>query len=333
MKVIHILLFVTLSAMLMPAMAQHPRVCDYVSLKHALKGKEYNVNTLVHDDGGLLEIKHEKEELRIEAISKFGKEIDSLNLIKYKNDTVFILLLKHFATTENISLKSLKGAYNIYDRSSKKFILEKIDIGEPYNSEEQFKEMIDSAQFIGPNVFPMIFAWNGIEGLLKDIEFLDSEDNYILTRLIFKDYKMIHIDRWHFGIPFFSHKVFYEIRKKYGLRTDNTILENKIVHTYDTISKKDNDKYFGIMQEDENELIVWRKKGITGFHTYEIDNLDKILYKEPDKNSEQLLKFEEYDDLIIYDAIGFWYYVWVKDDKGREHWGWIKTTKGDRNHW
>ena len=333
MKGIHILLFVTLSAMLMPAMAQHPRVCDYVSLKHALKGKEYNVNTLVPDDGGLLEIKHEKEELRIEAISKFGKEIDSLNLIKYKNDTVFILLLKHFATTENITLKSLKGAYNIYDRSSKKFILEKIDIGEPYNSEEQFKEMIDSAQFIGPNVFPMIFAWNGIEGLLKDISFLDSEDNYILTRLIFKDYKMIHIDRWHFGIPFFSHKVFYEIRKKYGLRTDNTILENKIVHTYDTISKKDNDKYFGIMQEDENELIVWRKKGITGFHTYETDNLDKILYKEPDKNSEQLLKFEEYDDLIIYDAIGFWYYVWVKDDKGREHWGWIKTTKGDRNHW
>ena len=319
MKGIHILLFVTLSAMLMPAMAQHPRVCDYVSLKHALKGKEYNVNTLVPDDGGLLEIKHEKEELRIEAISKFGKEIDSLNLIKYKNDTVFILLLKHFATTENITLKSLKGAYNIYDRSSKKFILEKIDIGEPYNSEEQFKEMIDSAQFIGPNVFPMIFAWNGIEGLLKDISFLDSEDNYILTRLIFKDYKMIHIDRWHFGIPFFSHKVFYEIRKKYGLRTDNTILENKIVHTYDTISKKDNDKYFGIMQEDENELIVWRKKGITGFHTYETDNLDKILYKEPDKNSEQLLKFEEYDDLIIYDAIGFWYYVWVKDDKGREH--------------
>ena len=130
---------------------------------------------------------------------------------------------------------------------------------------------------------------------------------------------MIHIDRWHFGIPFSSCKVFYEIRKKYGLRTDNTILENKIVHTYDTISKKDNDKYFGIMQEDENELIVWRKKGITGFHTYETDNLDKILYKEPDKNSEQLLKFEEYDDLIIYDAIGFWYYVWVKDDKGREH--------------
>lgn len=333
MKGIHILLFVTLSAMLMPAMAQHPRVCDYVSLKHALKGKEYNVNTLVPDDGGLLEIKHEKEELRIEAISKFGKEIDSLNLINYKNDTVFILLLKHFTTTENITLKSLKGAYNIYDRSSKKFILEKIDIGEPYNSEEQFKEMIDSAQFIGPNVFPMIFAWNGIEGLLKDISFLDSEDNYILTRLIFKDYKMIHIDRWHFGIPFFSHKVFYEIRKKYGLRTDNTILENKIVHTYDTISKKDNDKYFGIMQEDENELIIWRKKGITGFHTYETDNLDKILYKEPDKNSEQLLKFEEYDDLIIYDAIGFWYYVWVKDDKGREHWGWIKTTKGDRNHW
>ena len=314
--------------MLMPAMAQHPRVCDYVSLKHALKGKEYNVNTLVPDDGGLLEIKHEKEELRIEAISKFGKEIDSLNLINYKNDTVFILLLKHFATTEKITLKSLKGTYNIYDRSSKKFILEKLNLE---NYITVIGENYDPSAY--PNVFPMIFAWNGIEGLLKDISFLDSEDNYILTRLIFKDYKMIHIDRWHFGIPFSSHKVFYEIRKKYGLRTDNTILENKIVHTYDTISKKDNDKYFGIMQEDENELIVWRKKGTSGFHTYETDNLDKILYKEPDKNSEQLLKFEEYDDLIIYDAIGFWYYVWVKDDKGREHWGWIKTTKGDRNHW
>lgn len=335
MKVIHILLFVTLSAMLMPAMAQHPRVCDYVSLKHALKGKEYNVNTLVPDYGGLLEIKHEKEELRIEAISKFGKEIDSLNLINYKNDTVFILLTRDLTTnlieylgkTSAIGLKSSKGTYTIYNRNSKKFILEKLNLE---NYITVIGENYDPSAY--PNVFPMIFAWNGIEGLLKDIGFSYILE-YNLTRLIFKDYKMIHIDRWHFGIPCISHKLHYEVRKKYGLRTENTILENKIVHTYDTISKKDNDKYFGIMQEDENELIVWRKKGTSGFHTYETDNLDKILYKEPDKNSEQLLKFEEYDDLIIYDAIGFWYYVWVKDDKGREHWGWIKTTKGDRNHW
>ena len=58
--------------------AQHPRVCDYVSLKHALKGREFeNVGPDIFNFGyGGMEIIHTKEEIRIETINQYGEEID-----------------------------------------------------------------------------------------------------------------------------------------------------------------------------------------------------------------------------------------------------------------
>lgn len=71
--------------------AQHPRVCDYVSLKHALKGREIDFMTPgPYTEGVVQTVEHSKEEIRIGVINEYGKEIDSLNIINYKNDTVYI---------------------------------------------------------------------------------------------------------------------------------------------------------------------------------------------------------------------------------------------------
>ena len=90
--------------------AQHPRVCDYVSLKHALKGREFEVITASSIDKGI-ELLHTKEEIRIPTIGEFGKEIDSLDIIDYNGDTVYIYRRLMLGWNEDVSIdiKSKKG--------------------------------------------------------------------------------------------------------------------------------------------------------------------------------------------------------------------------------
>ena len=51
-----------------------------------------------------------------------------------------------------------------------------------------------------------------------------------------------------------------------------------------------------------------------------------FIYKEPDTESPKVYKFKE-GILIIYDIIGNWYYVKTTDQKGKEHYGWIKIEE------
>ena len=86
--------------------AQHPRVCDYVSLKHALKGREFEVITARPTDKAI-ELLHTKEEIRIPTIGEFGKEIDSLDIIDYNGDTVYIYRRSIFEDV--IKLRALRS--------------------------------------------------------------------------------------------------------------------------------------------------------------------------------------------------------------------------------
>ena len=65
--------------------AQHPRVCDYVSLKHALKNREFEVMRSGPYQKDTMVVEHTKEEIRIGAINEYGKTIDSLNIINKRN--------------------------------------------------------------------------------------------------------------------------------------------------------------------------------------------------------------------------------------------------------
>ena len=56
--------------------AQHPRVCDYVSLKHALKGREIDFMTPApYTEGFVQTVKHSKKEIRIGVINEYGNTV------------------------------------------------------------------------------------------------------------------------------------------------------------------------------------------------------------------------------------------------------------------
>ena len=110
----HIISLIIIITAFTKVQAQDSRVCDYVSLKHALKGRECEVVTAEPAYNGV-EILHTKKEIRIPTIGQFGKEIDSLDIIDYNGDTVYIYRRLMLGWNEDVSIdiKSKKGAYRI----------------------------------------------------------------------------------------------------------------------------------------------------------------------------------------------------------------------------
>lgn len=74
-----ILILTSFLSTLVTLSAQEPRVCDYVSLKHALKGKECEVvktaSYYYNEDTVLVE--HTKEEIGTEVLNGHGKAISA----------------------------------------------------------------------------------------------------------------------------------------------------------------------------------------------------------------------------------------------------------------
>ena len=147
-----------------------------------------------------------------------------------------------------------------------------------------------------------------------------------LTKLIFDKYRLVHVDKISFSPLTFSIKKVDEMYKRSGFKKELK-LENTLIHVYDTISKKNNDEYISIMHEDENIPPTWFKKGSLAIHLWDYEEKKKFfIYKEPDTESPKVYKFKE-GILIIYDIIGNWYYVKTTDQKGKEHYGWIKIEE------
>ena len=297
-------------------MAQHPRVCDYVSLKHALKGREYEVITAEHTkNGGSKMLVHTKDMIRIPKIEEFGKDIDSLDIINYKNDTIYIYReVCVVGYNETIEFKSNKGAYRVYEDNEKTF--EQFEIED--NDDEEWN--CDPNYF--PSIYPDLFKWNGIEKLLKERDMaMGSEVFEELYRFIFKDYRLVHVDKWFFRPLFIPFKRIHKIHELAGIKTDIP-LETPLVHVYDTISKKDNDEYISIMYKEENIPPKWIKKGSWIIRIGDHDEKKNyILYEGPDTRSREVYKFKE-EHLTIYDIVGLWYYVKPRNVEGIC--GWIK---------
>lgn len=212
--------------------AQYPNVCDYISLKHAMKDMECEVIIVEFTDKeSIRELVHTKEKICIPQIEKFGKDIDSLDIIDYKNDTVYIYrkvcLLGY---TETIELKSSKGAYRIYKGYEKIFEQFKIDD----NDEEEWNNDPNYC----PSIYPDLFEWNGIEKLLKERSMaVGGEEFEELYRFIFKDCKLIHVDKWFFRPLLFPLKWIHETHERLGYK-NNIPLEMTLVHVYDTKCKR-----------------------------------------------------------------------------------------------
>lgn len=305
--------------------AQHPRVCDYVSLKHALKGLEcevmrpasyyYNKDTVL--------IEHTKEEIRIGVINKYGKAIDSLNIINYKSDTVYIYGESGFYEDYFDEIKTSKGAFRIRTQANQEFFFEPLEM--PDFTERELHDTIPAS------IYPDIFEWEGLERLIKDGDTEHTAEVWCsLTRLILDEYKLTHVDRWESRIFISSLKRDIALAKKYG-RKINIPSEYEVIHVYDTISRINNDDYMTVMEEDENQLpIRWRKgsiyiilEKIYGLHKYP-DN-PWVLYKEPSECSDVVYKVEKSEPFIIHDIIGFWYYVESKSKRGL--FGWVKLNE------
>ena len=304
--------------------AQHPRVCDYVSLKHALKGLECEVmKPGPYYNGDTVVVEHSKEEIRIGVINKYGKAIDSLNIINYKNDTVYIYSEYDIRGKHITEIKTHKGAFRIRTQTNPELFFEPLEM--PDIDKQELNDAIPES------IYPDIFEWDGLEKLIKDSSTKHTADVWCtLTRLILNEYKLMHVDRWESRIFMGSLKRNIALCKKYGRKIDLPS-EFEVIHVYDTISKKNNDEYISIMYEDENTPLQWVKKGSEAIILInDEDSINKekyYLYKEPDTKSKKIYKVKELDALIIYDTVGLWYYVKVIDKKGKEHNGWVKLKK------
>lgn len=314
-----ILILTSFLSTLVTLSAQEPRVCDYVSLKHALKGRECEVvkpaSYYYNEDTVLVE--HTKEEIGTEVLNGHGKAIDSLNIINYKNDTVYVYYEFDINGMSDLTeIKTGKGAFRIRAQANSELFFEPLEMLVVTE-----KELHDT---IPTSIYPDIFEWNGLERLIKDSSTEHTADIWCsLTRLILNEYRLIHIDRWESRIFTGSLKRDAELSKKYG-RDNNVPSEYKIVHIYDTISKKDNDEYVYIMYEDENRLSTRFKKGSKAFNWSYVDS--HFLYEEPNTNSRKICELWN-EVLIIYDIIGHWYYVKTTSDKEKDCYGWIKLQK------
>ena len=144
--------------------AQHPRVCDYVSLKHALKGREIDFMTPApYTEEFVQTVKHSKKEIRIGVINEYGKEIDSLNIINYKNDTVYIYTENRFFGEELFAeIKTNKGAFRIHSLKDSTLFFKPIEINVHVDEDTYFDPTF------APGIYPEIFEWNGLEKLIKD---------------------------------------------------------------------------------------------------------------------------------------------------------------------
>ena len=300
--------------------AQHTRVCDYVSLKHALKGMEcevmrpasyyYNKDTVL--------IEHTKEEIRIGVINKYGKAIDSLNIINYKSDTVYIYGESGFYEDYFDEIKTSKGAFRISSQENPELFFEPLEM--PVFTEQ---ELCDTKT----SIYPDIFEWDGLERLIKDRSTEHTADVWCgLTRLILNEYKLIHVDCWASRIFISSLKRDIALDKKYG-RKINRPSEYVVLHVYNNINKKNDDDYIAIMYEDENIPPQWIKKGSWAIEIGDYDEKKKyVLYEEPNTRSRKVYKFKE-DVLIIYDIVGHWYYVKATNTNRNDCYGWIKLKK------
>ena len=212
--------------------AQRSTVCDHVSLRHALKGMKCKVITAgFTNKADCIELVHTREKIRIPQIEKLGKDIDSLDIIDYKNDTVYIyrkVCLLGF--TETIELKSNKGAYRVYEGYEKTF--EQLEI--EANNEEEWNNDPNYC----PSIYPDLFEWNGIEKLLKERGMaVGGEEFEELYRIIFKDYKLVHVDKWFFRPLGFQLKRIREMCERAGYKT-RVPSEMTLVHVYDTKCKR-----------------------------------------------------------------------------------------------
>ena len=308
--------------------AQHPRVCDYVSLKHALKGLECEVITPSTFKDTLL-LEHTIKEIKIKVIEKYGKSIDSLNIINYKNDTVYIY--HEYDQKDFIAeIKTNKGAFRIYSHANKDILFEPFEI--------KTKQEIDKNKDPDPfdvNIYPDLFDWNGLEKLFLNNEmYVGGEEpiNCMLTRLIFKDYKLEYINNWNFRPLIISLKNCHELNRKYGFTTDSILPTKTIIHIYDTISKINNDEYIYLMFEDENRLPERFKKGSAAVYLddkvypgLETNNIN-YLYEKPDTRSRKIYDLDK-EVLIIYDIVGLWYYVKTTHPEKEKCYGWLKLHK------
>ena len=210
--------------------AQHPRVCDYVSLKHALKGLECEVIIATVGYNNSAKILHTKKEIKIPTIGQFGKEIDSLDIIDYNGDTVYIYrrLMIGWNEDRSIDIKSKKGAYRI-NKDERNVLFEQFEI------EDKGKEECDSTPDYAPSIYPDLFEWDGMEKLLKDRYMaLLGQAREELTKLIFDKYRLVHVDKWLFSPLFIPQKRIREIHERAGLKT-KIPLEITLVHVYDTL--------------------------------------------------------------------------------------------------
>ena len=323
-------LFTLLIAFLYTAIlfAQHPRVCDYVSLKHALKGREIDfMSPGPYTEGFVQTVKHSKEEIRIGVINEYGKEIDSLNIINYKNDTVYIYTENSLVEELFAEIKTNKGAFRIHSLKDSTLFFKPIEINVHVDEDTYFDPTF------APGIYPEIFEWNGLEKLIKDKTVKHTADKWCyLTRLILNEYRLTHIDRWVSRIFVGSLKRDAEICKKNGWEIKFPA-EYEIVHIYDTISKKDNDDYICIMYEDENIPPTRFKKGTRSFNLAEFCDFENFssknkvvgfLHKEPNECSEIIVKVDHSYEMAIYDIIGLWYYVKYSDSDGKQYQGWTK---------
>ena len=324
-----IVFFSVLLTAFISIMAQYPRVCDYVSLKHALKGREIDFMTPgPYTEGVVQTVKHSKKEIRIGVINEYGKEIDSLNIINYKNDTVYIYTENSLVEELFAEIKTNKGAFRIHSLKDSTLFFKPIEINVHVDEDTYFDPTFS------PGIYPEIFEWNGLEKLIKDKAVEHTAEKWCtLTRLILNEYRLTHIDRWVSRIFLGSLKRDAEICKKNGWEIKFPA-EYEIVHIYDTISKKDNDDYLCIMYEDENIPPTRFKKGTSSFELAEFCDYENFfsknevvgyLHKEPNECSEIIVKVDHYyRRMAIYDIIGLWYYVKYSDSDGKQYQGWTK---------
>lgn len=168
------------------------KVVDFCSaMTYAPIGKKTLIMNVIYDRSnfGALQERFVKSKKPAKSIRRnyalMGDLIDSLKLIDYKMDTVYVLST-YYVPSGNLSYiyKTQKDTFYLVKDEQKKYSIHYVDMNKDYTAWQEDQKMSDSI------LYKVIFSWN-IEELIQRIKLIGgisgSEYHMSATRIILKN--------------------------------------------------------------------------------------------------------------------------------------------------
>lgn len=161
--------------------------CVY-DIQRAIRDRTYNVTSFRPSDKTILNYTYNAILNTFLPISKKeGKAIDQMKIIDYSNDTLYIF-------EESLEMEDFRSRLYV---KSKTGLLEIINsIGEVFRKIEKIHNL--EQRVLDRKYYDCVFEWGDLLTFLRKNWSTKNRAYAELTRIIIKDYKIKHIDKWNF---------------------------------------------------------------------------------------------------------------------------------------